>query len=141
MKSQTNFSKKPFYKETMTLFEGVSRHDFETLANLCDDDFGIVDLNTEGKNVIISTREEWEDWFHTLFSQLKKMKASTNTEILTYDAIKSDKLGYSVVNFCQYLTVNDETSKFYCIVTIIWKKTQQGWKESRWHVSLIDVET
>lgn len=131
----------PFYQETRALFESVSSHDFDRLAALCDDDFGIVDLDPNGQNVIIRTREEWENWFHTLFSQLKEMNAETNTDILSYDAIQEDKLGYSVVNFCQNLNVNGIRQKFYCVATIIWKNIEGIWKESRWHVSLIKTES
>lgn len=130
---------KPFYKESVTLFESVSKHDFDTLANLCDDDFGIVDLNEEGKNVIIRDRKGWEDWFQTLFKKLDQMKADTWTEITQYDAIKSTDMGYSVVDFDQFLKVGEQTLKFSCVTTIIWKKTDQGWKESRYHSSLIGV--
>lgn len=130
----------PFYEETMTLFHSVRDHDFATLAALCDDDFGIVDLNTEGKNVVISTREAWEDWFRSLFDQLETMNAHTDTEIIDYQALRTAALGYSVVNFCQLLTVNEHTSRFYCVATIIWKRTEDGWKESRWHASLTRVE-
>lgn len=124
----------------MSLFDSVKTRDFERLANLCDDDFGIVDLDTEGKKVIIETREEWEAWFHRLFKQLKHTKAEIETEIISYDSIKEDRLGYSVVNFCQLLTMADVTRRFYCVATIIWKKVDYGCKESRWHVSLIKTE-
>lgn len=136
----SNFQTKPFYHQTETLFTSVENHDFDTLANLCDDDFGIVDIDPEGKNVIISTRQEWEEWFHTLFKNLDTMNAKTWTDILDYQAIQEDRLGYSVVNFRQNLQVNGHTSKFYCVVTIIWKRVGTEWKESRWHASVIRVE-
>lgn len=131
---------KPFYQETLTLFNSVAKHDFDTLASLCDDDYGIVDLNEEGKNIIIRTRAEWEDWFHTLFQKLDKMQARTWTEVTNYEAVKEDKLGYSVVDFDQLLEVGDQKLRFSCIVTIIWKKTNKGWKEARYHSSLISVK-
>lgn len=131
---------KPFYQETLTLFESVAKHDFDTLANLCDDDFGIVDLNEEGKNVIIRTRQEWEDWFRTLFTKLDTMKANTWTEVTNYEAVQEEKLGYSVVDFDQILEVGEQKLRFSCIVTIIWKKTESGWKEARYHSSLIGVK-
>ncbi len=58
----SNFELKPYYYETETLFRSVEHQAFDTLANLCKDDFGIVDIDPEGKNVIISTRQEWEDY-------------------------------------------------------------------------------
>ncbi len=129
----------PFYKETTILFESVSKHDFDTLAALCDDDFGIVDLDEEGKNVIIEDRQGWENWFKTLFSRLKGGNARTYTDILKYKALKENNLGYSVVNFDQHLIANGQHLVFNCVTTIIWKNTDRGWKESRWHCSLIQV--
>jgi len=85
-------------------------------------------------------RAEWEDWFHTLFARLTDMRAETDTEILDYQALQTAQLGYSVVNFCQTLTVDGQTARFYCVATIIWKQTDHGWKESRWHCSLLRVE-
>jgi hypothetical protein len=57
---------KPFYQETELLFTCVSKHDFDTLADLCDDDFGIIDLDPQGKNVVVHDSAGWENWFRTL---------------------------------------------------------------------------
>lgn len=130
----------PFADETTTLFRCVSQHDFDTLAALCDDDFGIIDLGTEGQSVVIETRAEWENWFHSLFERLDQMQAHTATEILKYQALESGDMGYSVVDFCQLLTLDGHTARFYCVATIIWKRAAGAWKESRWHCSLIRVE-
>ncbi len=127
----------PFYRETQELFRCVSDHDFDALANLCDDDFGIVDLDEHGKNVIVHDRDGWEEWFLTLFKRLDTMKAETGTNIQKYEALKEEKLGYCVVNFCQWLKAGQQKAEFDCVATIIWKKTDNGWKESRWHCSLI----
>lgn len=130
---------KPFYQETLKLFESVAKHDLNSLADLCDDDFGIVDLNEEGKNIIIRTREEWEDWFKTLFAKLDNMNARTWTEVTNYEAVQDTSMGYSVVDFDQLLEVADKKLRFSCITTIIWKKTPNGWKEARYHSSLLGV--
>lgn len=127
----------PFYKETELLFECVSKHDFETLANLCDDDFGIVDLDPQGKSVVVEDRKGWENWFKNLFQKLKEMNAHTYTEITKYEALEHDTMGYSVVYFDQFLEFSGQKLKFGCVTTIIWKKVGEEWKESRWHVSLI----
>lgn len=130
----------PFAQETEMLFRCVSEHDFDTLAALCDDDFGIIDLGTEGQNVVVETRQEWEAWFNKLFAQLDAMDAHTSTEIQKYQALQMGAMGYSVVDFYQLLTVAGETARFNCVATIIWKQTADGWKESRWHCSLINRE-
>lgn len=127
----------PFYHETRTMLECVSTHNFDLLASICDDDFGIVDLNPEGKNVIVKNRTEWENWFETLFANLTTMKAETYSEIRTYQALQHETLGYYVVNFDQFLLFNGEKHRFNCVTTIIWKKVGDAWKESRWHCSLI----
>jgi len=130
----------PFAEETKTLFRCVSEHDFDTLALLCDDDFGIIDLGTEGQSVVVETREDWENWFHTLFARLDEMNAHTATEIQKYQALQMGDMGYGVVDFVQLLTVNGQTARFHCVTTIIWKRVGDEWKESRWHASLINVE-
>ncbi|AQG78263.1 nuclear transport factor 2 family protein [Spirosoma montaniterrae] len=127
----------PYFEQTKTLFDCVSEHNFDRLADLCDDDFGIIDLDPEGKSVAVPDRAGWEHWFQTLFQQLSAMKAHTYTDIKTYQALQTDELGYSVVNFDQYLELPDQRLRFNCTATIIWKLTSRGWKESRWHCSLM----
>jgi hypothetical protein len=132
---------KPFYTETEKLFEYVSQANFDSLAALCDDDFGIVDIDTDGKSRMIRTRTEWESWFSELFAKLKGMNATTDTEILDYQALATQEMGYSVVEFCQHLHVGGKTGNFFCVATIIWKHSpEKGWQESRWHASLLREE-
>lgn len=130
----------PFFAETVTLLRSVRNHDFDTLADLCDDDFGIVDLDQSGQNVMVRTREEWEAWFRRLFSELDAMGAETDSEITSYDAVEGTDLGYSVVEFRQSLTLGEAVGLFDCVVTIVWKKTPEGWREARWHVSLLSSD-
>ena len=130
-------SDKPFFAETQRLFKYVTDHNFADLADLCDDDFGIVDLGTEGESIMVRTRADWENWFTTLFTKLGAMDAKTDTDIYAYDAVQTPAMGYCVVEFCQNLYVGDQHGFFDCVVTIIWKRVGNQWKESRWHVSLL----
>jgi len=134
---QTHDTAQPFYSHTRRLFDYVTAHDFDNLAALCDDDFGIVDLGPAGENIMVRTRAEWEGWFKDLFAKLTAMEATTDTEILAYNALETPALGYSVVEFCQNLRVGGKVGKFMCVATIIWKLEGAEWKESRWHVSLL----
>lgn len=128
---------KPFFEQTLALLRSVRDHDFETLAALCDDDFGIVDIAPDGGNVAIRTRDEWENWFHTLFATLDTMGAATDSEVLGYDAVAGTDLGYSVLEFRQSLTVGPHVATFDCIATVVWKRVEQRWVESRWHCSVL----
>ncbi|MGF1648575.1 MAG: nuclear transport factor 2 family protein [Kineosporiaceae bacterium] len=128
---------KPFLAETLILLRSVRDHDFATLAALCDDDFGIVDIAPDGGNVPIRSRAEWEDWFRSLFAQLDAMGAATDSEVLAYEALESGDLGYGVLEFRQSLTVGPHTATFDCVATIVWKRTPEGWRESRWHCSVL----
>ncbi len=128
---------KPYLNETLTLLRCVRDHDFATLAALCDDDLGIVDIAPSAGNVAIRTRSEWEDWFHTLFSTLDVMGAATDSEVLAYDAVAGTDLGYGVLEFRQSLTVGPDTATFDCIATIVWKRVGERWIESRWHCSVL----
>ena len=107
---------KPFFAETVSLLRAVRDHDFDTLATLCDDDFGIVDIAPDGSGVPIRTRAEWEAWFRDrLFPQLEQMGAVTDSEITGYEAIESGDMGYSVLDFRQTLEVSGLVATFDCI--------------------------
>ncbi|MEL7208201.1 MAG: hypothetical protein AAGK32_08235 [Actinomycetota bacterium] len=81
------FADRPFFADTVALLRSVRDHDFDTLANLCDDDFGIVDIAPDGGSVPIRTRTEWEGWFLELFATLDAMKAATDSEITGYESV------------------------------------------------------
>ncbi len=134
------FSHRPFYAETLSLLRSVRDHDFESLDWLCDDDFGIVDVDPAGQARVIRNKAEWAAWFHELFATLDALGAATDSEILSYKAVREESLGYSVVEFRQSLTIGGHTATFDCIATIVWKKTDRGWREARWHGSVVSSE-
>lgn len=136
----TEFARVPFYAETITLLRSVRDHDFSTLAHLCDDDYGIVDVDPSGLARAIRTRAEWEAWFHELFATLDALGADTDSEIVDYQAVRTDDLGYSVLEFRQTLSVGEHVATFDCIATIVWKRTSAGWREARWHASVISSD-
>ncbi len=131
------FDDQPFYEQTVTLLRCVRDHDFATLADLCDDDLGIVDIDVDGSAHPIRDRAEWEEWFTNLFATLEGMNATTDSVILDYRAVSHDTLGFGVLEFRQSLTVGPCTATFDCVATLIWKLTAQGWREARWHASII----
>ncbi len=134
------FEDKPFFGETVQLLRSVRDHDFDTLAGLCDDDFGIVDIAPDGTNVAIRSRAEWEQWFHNLFAQLDTMNAATDSQILAYDAVETAEMGFSVLEFRQSLSVGELTASFDCMTTIVWKSVEGGWREARWHGSVLSSD-
>jgi ketosteroid isomerase-like protein len=134
------FAHAAFFTETVALLRCVRDHDFDTLASLCDDDFGIVDVDTSGSARPIRDRAGWERWFRELFSTLDAMGASTDSRIDDYQAIATADMGYSVLDFTQTLTVGTDVASFECIATIVWKRTADGWRESRWHASVISSD-
>lgn len=138
--SALTFGDQPFYEETVTLLHCVRDHDLATLAALCDDDFGIVDIDVDGNARPIRDRAEWEEWFTTLFATLDAMNAATDSLILDYRALKEGTLGFGVLEFEQTLTVGHHVARFECVATIIWKLTAEGWREARWHASIISSD-
>lgn len=134
------WNEKPFFDLTVEILNDVRDHDYDHLSSICDDDFGIVDINAEGGSEIIRDREGWEKWFQGLFKQLDEMKAKTWSEITNYEALKREKLGYGVVDFDQYFIAGEQKLKFGVIATIIWKKEGDKWLESRYHSSVKKIE-
>ena len=138
--SSSAFSDQPFYDETVSLLRSVCDHDFATLAALCDDDFGIVDVDASGTARPIRSRVEWEQWFTTMFASLKGMNAASDSVILDYQALREGSLGFGVLEFRQTLRVDTHVATFDCVATIIWKLTPTGWREARWHASIISAD-
>jgi SnoaL-like domain len=134
------FARQPYFDQTLTLLRSVRDHDFDALAQLCDDDFGIVDGDPAGTISIIRTREEWERWFRELFATLDTMGAHTDSEITRYDAKQTTEMGFSALEFRQFLRVGESTATFECVATIVWKLTPLGWREARWHVSVVSAD-
>lgn len=50
----------PFYDLTLTMLNCVRNHNYDLLSTVCDDDFGIIDINTTGGSEIIRNRKGWE---------------------------------------------------------------------------------
>jgi ketosteroid isomerase-like protein len=136
----TRFTDTAFFAETVTLLRSVRDHDFDTLAALCDDDFGIVDVDPSGAARPIRDRAGWESWFHELFATLTAMGATTDSRIDDYHAIASDDMGFSVLDFTQTLAVGEHVASFECVATIVWKRNPEGWREARWHASVISSD-
>lgn len=61
----------PFYTKMEEMLVYVRDCNFERLANNCDDDFEIMDINTNEVSEIIQNREDRENCFFGLFAQLK----------------------------------------------------------------------
>jgi len=132
---------KPFFELTREMLACVRDHNFTRLSEICDDDFGIIDINTTGGSEIIRDRHGWENWFTSLFAKLNELKAETWSEITGYEAVQQSDMGYSVVDFDQIFIAGDQRLRFSVIATIIWKKQGGEWKEARYHSSLLGVKT
>lgn len=131
---------KPFFKLTEEMLQCVSKQNFERLSQICDDDFGIIDINTDGGSEVIRDKQGWAEWFTGLFAKLKAMEATTWSEITRYESMIRTDMGMSVVDFDQMFVVGDKKMRFSVIATIVWKLEDKTWKEARWHSSLLTVK-
>lgn len=138
--SSAIFGDQPFHDQTVTLLRSVRDHDFETLSALCDDDFGIVDIDVDGTAHPVRDRKEWEQWFTNLFATMTGMGAATDSFIVDYQARAEGSLGFGALEFIQTLTAGPHVATFECVATIIWKRTPEGWREARWHASIISSD-
>ena len=75
-----------------------------------------------------------------MFATLKGMNAATDSVILDYQALREGSLGFGVLEFRQTLSVDTHVATFDCVATIIWKLTPTGWREARWHASIISAD-
>lgn len=129
-------SAEPLLAETQALLDAVNALDLDALRAMVDDDFGIVDVDPQGRSVVITTKAEWDAYMDVNFAAMRAGGAVLSSRIREYNGEMSDGLGYSVVRFVQRVEVGPTVIENPCIATIVWKRTEDGWREARWHCSL-----
>lgn len=136
--SADKFATEPYIAETKELLAAVNTRDIDALLGLGDEDFAVIDVDPTGQSPAARMEPEWEPWFRRYFGLLDALNATTDSEIAAYRAISTSELGYSVVEFHQHVVGAGLLAVFDCIATIVWKMTDDGWKEARWHCSVVD---
>jgi ketosteroid isomerase-like protein len=128
--------KHQLYQHTERLLSAVNQLDLPKLRNMVDDDFGIVDVDPEGNPIVINTMEEWESYMEKNMLAMQQLHARLSYEIDEYHENVSDSMAYVVVRFVQQVHIPEKQEMSHsCIATVVWKKTEDGWKEARWHCS------
>jgi len=129
------------YQPTEALLQAVNELDLPKLRNMVDDDFGIVDVDPNGDPVVINDQEEWEAYMHKNMLAMQELQAELSFEIGEYHERVSPDMALVVVRFEQHVKVPEQPAmKHPCIATVVWKKTDEGWKEARWHCSRLRSE-
>lgn len=131
-------SKHILYQLTEELLTAVNQLDLPKLRALVDDDFGIVDVDPEGNPIIINNMEEWEAYMEKNMVAMRELHASLYFVIDDYQESVSDRMAYVVVKFTQEVHIPEGREMSHqCIATVVWKSTDAGWKEARWHCSRV----
>ncbi|WP_322411337.1 YybH family protein [Microbacterium invictum] len=128
-------STEPLRMQTQALLDAVNALDLEALRAMVDDDYGIVDVDPQGRSVVIDSTAEWEAYMATNFAAMRTAGAVLSSRVVGYHGEEAGDLGYSVVRFVQRVEIGDSVIENPCIATIVWKRTPGGWKEARWHCS------
>ncbi|MEM7349219.1 MAG: nuclear transport factor 2 family protein [Acidobacteriota bacterium] len=135
--SLSRFSREPFVDETRRLFTAICDGDLDALLGMTDEDFSTIEVDPDDPTHA-RVSHEWEPWFRRFFDVLAALGASTDTEVTSYQGIGTAELGYSVIEFRQDIVGPFFIASFDCVATIVWKPTEDGWKEARWHCSVND---
>lgn len=125
----------PLRAETQALLDAVNTLDLDALRAMVDDDYGIVDVDPEGRTVVIDTKEQWDAYMDLNFTAMRAGGAVLSSRVLDYQGVEAGRLGYSVVRFDQRVEIAGTVIENPCIATVVWKRTDDGWKEARWHCS------
>lgn len=128
-------SDQPFFAETQALLRSVNLLDLDGLRSMVDDDYGIVDVDPEGRTVVLDTKADWDAYMERNFAAMRAAGAGLSSDILDYHGDLADRLGYSVVRFVQRVELGGAVIENRCVATIVWKRTDDGWREARWHCS------
>lgn len=74
-----------------------------------------------------------KDWIKTFFNKLFTISAKIFTYIIKDNAFNEINHGYSVVEITQFLKMEQQTLRFDCLATIVWKRAHDKWYDARWH--------
>jgi hypothetical protein len=127
----------PFYQLTRSLLDSVNTLDYDGLRRMVDDEFGIVDVDPEGKSIVIDDMDAWERYMRVNMEAMRDAEAELSSEILDYRESATTDMAFSVVRFRQDVGLGSQTISNFCLATIIWKRQNGSWKEARWHCSLL----
>lgn len=125
----------PLYAETARLLDCVAALDLDSLRG-CIREFASVDVDPQGKTIILTTEGEWDDYMRANFALMRDLHASVTHAITDYRGEATDTLGYSVVRFRQTITIGGEHVVHHCIATVLWRRAADGWRQIHWHCSI-----
>jgi len=98
---ETSFKKTPFFEFMLPMFNSGRDFNHDHSATICDDDFGITDINTITDSKIIRARHGLGKWFKGLFPNLKDLSSITWSKITHHETLQSKDMGHCVVYFDQ----------------------------------------
>ena len=124
----------PFFEDTIEPLRRSRDHDF-ALAALCEDGCGNIDLDWNGVNDTVRTRQDVQNCHPRPLGELDAASATTDSEILSDEALTGSDLGFSVLEVRQRLQVGEHAGSFDCAETIVRRHTPNVWGEVRRHVS------
>ncbi|MEI3868364.1 nuclear transport factor 2 family protein [Microbacterium sp. CCNWLW134] len=125
----------PLRPQTQALLDAVNALDLDALRAMVDDDYGIVDVDPQGRSVVIENKDAWDAYMTTNFAAMRAAGAALSSRVTGYHGEEAGEMGYSVVRFVQRVQIGETVIENPCVATIVWKRTPEGWKEARWHCS------
>ncbi len=127
---------KPLFAQTEALLRAIDRFETAGLKQMVDEHFGLVDVDPDGRTVIISDRRSWEAYLDGTLARLRKAGVTRSSTVLHYDAEMGREMAFSVVRYQQQTKGPERAHLDTCTTTIVWKLTEKGWKAVRWHCTL-----
>ncbi|HAA10445.1 MAG TPA: hypothetical protein DCE41_01630 [Cytophagales bacterium] len=124
---------------TEVLLKAGNKLDLNRLIQLTTDDHQRVEVDGTGKSVVLTRPTEWMEFLRRSFASLKSVQDRLDWEILDFQEQVGDTLGVVKMKYRQTGLVAGKLAMQLFWVSLVWKETEEGWKNSFWHASRLEV--
>jgi len=124
---------------TELLLKASNRLDLNRLVQLTTEDHQRVEVDLSGKPVVLLRAAEWKEFLRRSFATLKGVQDRLDWEILDFQEQIGDTLGVVKMKYRQTGMVAGQMANQLFWVSLVWRQTEEGWKNSLWHASRLEV--
>ncbi|MEL6538089.1 MAG: nuclear transport factor 2 family protein [Bacteroidota bacterium] len=132
-------SHSPLRALTEVLLKAANRLDLARLTQLVSEDHQRIEIDGSGKSIVLTRPVEWMEFLRRSFAALKSVQDKLDWEILDFTEQVEDSLGIVRLKYRQTGLVAGQLATQLFWVSLVWKQTEEGWKNSLWHASRLEV--
>ena len=125
---------------TEVLLNASVRLDIPKIQQITAPNHHRIETDDNGRPMIMHERAEWLRHLQRIFAKLTSVKEKLSYEILEWNEDQGDTVGAVEMKYRLTSPIGGQLVQQLYWVTMIWHQTEQGWQNSHWHASRIEVK-